>query len=156
MLGLVKNKKFQQGIFNPVHKEKYKGDHFPIYRSSFELHFFKFCDNNPNVLSWQSESIVIPYIHPLLHVKRNYFVDGSMQIKERDKIKKYLVEIKPFSQTKEPSNLGKKGGTRKQSTIIYEQTQWVVNQVKWNAAKVWAKEHGMEFIILTEKELNIH
>jgi hypothetical protein len=29
------------------------------------------------------------------------------------------------------------------------------NQAKWAAAEEWSKRHGAEFVILTEKELNI-
>jgi hypothetical protein len=30
-----------------------------------------------------------------------------------------------------------------------------MNQSKWKAARKWAEKRGMEFIILTEKELDI-
>jgi len=30
-----------------------------------------------------------------------------------------------------------------------------MNQAKWKAARKWAEKRGMEFIILTEKELDI-
>ena len=38
--------------------------------------------------------------------------------------------------------------------MLYEQKTWVVNQAKWEAAEKWAKKKGIEFKILTEKELN--
>jgi hypothetical protein len=70
-------------------------------------------------------------------------------LKERDKKVKYLVEIKPFSQTQRPIMRGRK----KQSTLLHEQVTYDINQAKWNAAKQWANEHGYNFLILTEKEL---
>jgi len=30
-----------------------------------------------------------------------------------------------------------------------------MNQAKWKAARKWAEKRGMEFVILTEKELDI-
>jgi glycerate-2-kinase len=70
-------------------------------------------------------------------------------LKEGNIIKKYLIEIKPSSQTRTP----KASKNKKASSLLYEQTQWIVNQAKWEAAKAYAKKRGFEFIILTEKEL---
>ena len=44
---------------------------------------------------------------------------------------------------------------KKRNTILTEQTMWVVNQSKWSAAREYANKRGWEFIILTEKELNL-
>jgi hypothetical protein len=32
---------------------------------------------------------------------------------------------------------------------------WGVNDAKWKAARIYAKQRGLEFIILTEKELGL-
>jgi hypothetical protein len=71
-------------------------------------------------------------------------------IKEGDNLVKYLIEIKPFKQTKEPKNTGK----RKKAHLLYEQIQYVNNQEKWAAAKKWAAGKGFIFKIITEKDLN--
>ena len=59
--------RYKQGNYTPRHPEKYKGTWPIIYRSSYELLFCKFCDDNTNVIEWSSESIVIPYILMSFH-----------------------------------------------------------------------------------------
>ena len=57
---MPKQVKFNQGIFKPRYPEKYKGT-FPIsYRSRWEFSCMKILDSNPNILTWGSESVVIP------------------------------------------------------------------------------------------------
>lgn len=142
--------RYKQGIFNPINPQKYVGTQKPIYRSSFEVKFFKWCDRNDNVLSWSSESIVIPYKNPVTNRVQRYFVDNYITLKEGNKIQKYLVEIKPYCQTIPPIL----EGTRKRKrTLIYEKQRWIQNQAKWEAAKTWADKHNAKFIILTEKDL---
>ena len=78
-----------------------------------------------------------------------YFVDNSLVLNERGNKRRYLVEIKPYSQTQRPVMRGRK----KQSTFLHEQATYDVNQAKWRAAKQWADDHGYKFLILTEREL---
>ena len=140
--------RFKQGIFKPKNPKKFLSER-AIYRSSYELRFFRWADENPNVLEWSSESIIIPYISPIDGKGHRYYVDNYCVLKEGDIIKRYLVEIKPSSQIQKP----KVTKTKKPASLLYEQTQWVVNQAKWEAAGIYAKKRGFEFIILTEKEL---
>lgn len=150
-LGLTnKNPKFYQGFFKPKNPQKYIGKNQIIYRSGLELKFFRFCDNNPNVLEWSSEEIKIPYWDTLQKKNRTYFVDAYVKIKEGEITKKYLVEVKPWKQTREPK--ATKG--KKKSNLLYEQVTWKNNCDKWAKSREFAKKHGMEFIIITEKELN--
>ena len=37
--------------------------------------------------------------------------------------------------------------------LLYEQSMYVKNQAKWQAATEFCKRKGLEFIILTEKHL---
>jgi hypothetical protein len=150
MLPLKRDTRFRQGIFKPKNPKKCLNKEC-IYRSGLELKFFIFCDNNPNILEWGSENFIVPYLDTVQKKNRKYYVDNYVKIKEGDNIKRYLVEIKPFKQTQEP-----KEGKRKKSTILYEKVMYRNNQDKWNAARLFAKKSGMEFIILTEKELNHH
>jgi hypothetical protein len=144
--------KYKQGIYRPINTEKYLGKTNPVYRSGWELKFFRWADINPNILAWGSENIIIPYINPLDQKVHRYFVDNFIVFKDKDGNKqKLLIEIKPSKQTIQPVTT--KGKHKK--TILYEQTTWITNQAKWTAAKEWAKKKNMEFIILTEKELNI-
>ncbi len=47
---MKKNSKYRQGIFVPTNLDKFIGER-AVYRSGLELKFFRFCDNNANVLS---------------------------------------------------------------------------------------------------------
>ena len=140
-------KKWRQGIFTPKNLDKFIGSK-AVYRSGLELKFFRFCDDNPNVLEWGSENIIVPYISPLDNRAHRYYVDNYIAIKEGSEVVKYLVEIKPSKQTKPPTTK-----YRKRQHLIYEQKQYVINQAKWKAAKEFCKKKGFTFIILTEKEL---
>jgi hypothetical protein len=145
-----KNRNFTQGIFKPKNPQKYIGSQ-PIYRSMLELKAFRYLDNNPNVLSWSSEAVVIPYISPADGKMHRYFVDLIAKLKTKEgTIKKLLIEIKPEKQTMPPIDTGRK----KQKTLIYERYQWVVNQAKWISAKAWCEKKGFTFIIMNEKHLN--
>ena len=144
-----KSQSYKQGQYRPVNSKKYKGKGNPEYRSSWELKFFKWCDKNPNVLRWGSETVIVPYISPVDNKLHRYFVDNIVTIKENNIIKTYLVEIKPLKQTQPPIASKRK----KKSTILYEQYTYAVNQAKWAAARKFAETKKLEFIILTEKEL---
>lgn len=148
-LGLKKDKRFYQGIFKPKNPDKFIGK-TAIYRSGLELKFFRFCDDNPNIKKWGSENIIIPYHSKIDGRLHNYHVDNYVEIMEGDTLVKYLIEIKPHAQTIEPTNSKRK----KKSTILYEQTQWVINnEGKWPAARAFCKKKGWKFLIITEKEL---
>jgi len=146
-----KNSNYKQGIFNPKNLNKYKGSLPIIYRSGLELKTFRYLDNNPNVITWGSESIVIPYQSPADGKIHRYFVDVVAALKSKDgTIKKLLIEIKPEKQTRPPVESTKK----KQKTMIYEKYQWAVNQAKWEAARAWCKTKGYIFVIMNETHLN--
>jgi len=140
-------KKWRQGIFVPKNQDKFIGTK-ATYRSGLELKFFRFCDNSSNVLEWGSENIIVPYKSPLDNKYHKYYVDNLVIIKENDQIKKYLVEIKPYKQTKKPQTK-----YRTKSHLIYEQRAYITNQAKWEAARDYCKKCGYSFIIITEKEL---
>lgn len=145
----VKNSKYVQGIFKPIHTEKYKGHDLPRYMSSWELKLFRWCDTNPNVIEWGSETVVIPYENPIDNKIHRYIVDAVIKLKTSDGIKKFLVEVKPFKQTVKPIETTNKN----KKSLIYEQLTFIQNQAKWAAARQWCKARGIEFTILTEKEL---
>ncbi|NBP03845.1 MAG: head completion protein [Proteobacteria bacterium] len=142
-----KNSKFKQGVFVPKNKDKFIGSQ-AFYRSSLELRFMKFCDNNPNVLKWGSENIIIPYVSPADGKVHKYYVDNFVKIREGTEIKFYLIEIKPYSQCFPPQTKYKR-----KSNLIYEQTMYIKNQAKWSAAYEYCKKRGICFKILTEKDL---
>lgn len=141
------SKRYRQGVFIPRHQSKFIGSK-AIYRSGLELKFFRFCDNNKNILKWSSEDVVVPYVSPVDGKVHRYFVDNYIMVKEGDVVKNYLVEIKPYRQTKPPTTK-----YRKKQHLVYEQKQWAVNTSKWESARKYAKQKGWEFIIITEKDL---
>jgi hypothetical protein len=141
-----------RGRYNPKNPKKYKGDPKNIiYRSSWELKFMIYCDNNENILEWGSEEIFIPYVSPVDGKKHRYFPDFYIKTLNREgKIKKYLVEVKPLYQVVGPQVQQKR--TKK---YINEVMTYAVNQAKWKAAKEFCSDQLWEFIILTEKELKV-
>jgi hypothetical protein len=149
-----KNTRFKQGVYSPVNKLKYRGRDLPRYLSSWELKLFRFCDMNPDVIEWGSESIIIPYLNPIDNRVHNYIVDAIIKLKTSNGVKKFLVEVKPYKQTIKPVARITKNKTVSK-TSVYEQLNFIKNQAKWAAAKKWCSKKDMEFTILTEHQLNI-
>lgn len=133
--------------FKPSNPEKYKGI-WPIQcRSSLEKRAMFIMDQNPAIISWTSESLVIPYFDPGKNKNRRYFTDLTFNILDNstNTIKKYVVEIKPDSQTHKP-----KRGKKKQTTFINECYTYVTNKSKWDAAKKLCDSKGWSFVLWTE------
>ena len=141
-----------KGKYQPSYPKKYKGDPRNIvYRSLWERKFMVYCDKNENILEWGSEEVVVPYHSPIDNRYHRYFPDFYIKVRESTgKIKKMIIEIKPYRQCIEPKIQKKK--TR---GYIYEVMEYAKNQAKWNAAKEWCLDRGYEFKVLTENELGI-
>ena len=142
-----------KGKYQPSYPKKYRGDSSNIiYRSLWERKFMVYCDMNENILEWGSEEIVVPYRSPIDNRYHRYFPDFYIKYKDKGgKIKKSLIEIKPFKQTMEP-----KVQKRKTKGYIYEVVEYAKNQAKWEAAREWCLDRGYEFKVLTENELGIN
>ena len=139
--------KYKQGKYFPRLPSKYKGNpRNIIYRSSWEYKFMKWCDQTPSVQEWGSEEIAIPYISPVDGKRHRYYPDFYLKVNN----KKYMVEVKPARQTKEPK-------TQRKHTKRYitEVVTWSINKAKWKAAKAYCKDRRYEFKVVTEKELGI-
>ena len=136
--------KFSKGGFSLKNPEKYVGTKMPIYRSSWEMSVMLFCDNNPSVQQWSSESVKIPYRDPLTG-KQTVYVPDFLVIYVDKNQKKHaeLWEIKPANQT-----LIEKVGKNP-----YNQAQFVKNQAKWAAASAWCQKQGIKFRILNEGDI---
>jgi hypothetical protein len=150
-------REFRQGIFKPLNKAKCLNGSPVIFRSYLEARLFKILDSNPRVLEWSSEETIVPYVHPIKTKQTGqvtysrYFVDVYMKLQVDEKTtKKYIVEIKPASQVAKPVANNKK----KQSTILYENAMYAINTAKWEAATAYAKKKGMDFLIITEKNID--
>lgn len=150
---LSSGRKYYQGFFKATNPEKYKGNpNNIVYRSQWEFRYMRELDHDPNVISWQSEEVVIPYRDPTTRRIRRYFPDFVVTKKVGSDIKTYVIEIKPASQCTPP----KKGfGRRAQQKYLKEAVTFAVNQAKWQYAKDFCKRRGWEFVVLTEKELKI-
>lgn len=141
-----------KGIFKPKNPQKYVGDASNIvWRSTWECHYMTWLDNTPEVISWNSEEIVIPYKDPLRGHTRRYFVDFYVKIKDsKGNLNTYLIEIKPKYQTVAPEK--KSRATKKYINEVYT---YGVNQSKWKAAAEYAADRGWQFKILTEDDLGL-
>jgi len=141
-----------QGKYRPSNTKKYRGNPTNIiYRSLWERKFMVYCDKNENIIEWGSEEIAIPYRSPLDNRIHRYFPDFYIKYKDANgKIKRSLIEVKPFRQTQQPPILEKKT-----KGYIYEVAEYAKNQAKWQAAKEFCDDRRWEFKIFTEKELGI-
>ena len=136
--------KFSKGGFSLKNPEKYVGTKMPIYRSSWEMSVMLFCDNNPSVQQWSSESVKIPYRDPLTGKQTVYVPDFLVvYLDKNQKRHAELWEIKPANQT-----LIEKVGKNP-----YNQAQFVKNQAKWAAASAWCQKQGIKFRILNEGDI---
>lgn len=143
-----------KGRFKPKNYQKYKGDSTNvIYRSLLERRFMVYCDESSWVLEWSSEEIQIPYVSPVDNRWHRYFPDFYMKYRNKDNIiKTCLIEVKPYSQTKEPAKKNTPTG-RPTRRFLNEVMTWGVNQAKWKAATEYCLDRNWEFKLLTEKEL---
>lgn len=145
--------KYVQGLFKPQNPQKYAGDpNNIVFRSSYERKLFQWCDQTSSVIKWASEEFFIPYFDPTTNKTRRYFPDVLFEVVDREgKIKKYLGEIKPERQTRPPNPSPKK----KTKTWLNENVTYQKNVAKWEAAKKFCELNGLEFVMLTEKQLGI-
>lgn len=143
--------RYKQGFFKPRNPGKYKGDPTNIqYRSSWEFKLMMYLDSHPNVISWSSEEHAIPYRSPKDGKIHRYFPDFIARINKQGASQTIMIEIKPKSQTVEPTRSSKV--TKK---YINEVFTWGVNQAKWKSAEEYCKDRGWKFVIFTESELGI-
>jgi len=137
-----------KGKFKPKNPQKYKGNPTNIiYRSRWELKLMSRLDDDPQVVQWSSEEIIIPYISPIDGKRHRYFPDFWVKNASGDVI---LIEVKPFNQTKPPEVVSKP--TRR---YINEVVTWGKNQAKWKAAEEYCADRKWKFVIMTEHELGI-
>jgi hypothetical protein len=147
------------GRYRPTNPEKYKGDTTKIiYRSSYELKFFRYIDQHPDIIWWQSEELSIPYMSPIDGKVHRYFPDVVLKKKTSDdKYEIVMIEIKPEKQTRMP-DISKKNATktgRISRRYLNEVKTYGINDAKWQQARKYCQERGWRFEILTEKGLGI-
>jgi len=119
------------------------GKRAPTYRSSWEFAFMNFCDNNPAVLNWTSESVKIPYFNPVTGKQTIYVPDFIVvYVDANQKQHTELVEIKPSTQT-----------TMEGARSYQDKLSVAINMAKWAAADNWARANNMRFRVITEYDI---
>lgn len=110
-----------------VHSSPKAGD--CSYRSGWELVYMIWLDENPSVLKYSYEGLIIEYVSNIRTGKlRKYYPDFMVDYEGRQE----LIEIKPAKRV----------------------TQVKVAK-KLKAAEAWCKTHGVVFKVITEKELKV-
>jgi hypothetical protein len=136
--------KWAQGIYTPKNPQKYIGNHKPKYRSGWELTFMTFCDSNDSIIYWASESMRIPYKHPLTGKPTIYVPDFFVVYQNRfGKQVAEVVEIKP----KKQSIIESKVASAKDRMVV------AINHAKWTAAMAYCKSQGLTFRVITEDDI---
>jgi hypothetical protein len=133
---------YQQGFYTPLNPEKYVGKGTPKYRSGWELTFMRFCDNHPGVVSWASENVRIPYRNPFTGKDTFYVPDFFVVYQNATGRKAELIEIKPKAQA-----------VMELARSQQEKAAVALNMCKWAAARIWCKQMGATFRILTEEDI---
>ena len=135
--------KYASGKYTIKNPEKYMGKRAPTYRSSWEFTFCTFCDNNPAVVQWSSESITIPYYNPVSGKNTVYVPD--FLVVYRDKNEKQHTELVESKPSKEATMEGARSYRDKLSVAV--------NMAKWAAADNWCKANGIRFRVITEYDI---
>ena len=119
------------------------GKGVPTYRSSWEFAFMNFCDNNPAVVNWASESVKIPYFNPVSGKQTIYvpdflivYIDANMRQHTE------LVEIKPLTEM-----------TMETAKSYRDKLMVAINMAKWAAADAWCKANNIRFRVVTEYDI---
>jgi|TARA_B100000902_G_scaffold174000_1_gene167912 hypothetical protein len=138
--------KSYKGLYRPSNPDKYIGnDKRIVYRSLLERRFMRYCDLNKDILFWASEELPIRYYNPLDKKYHRYFPDFVVKTVNKER---YIVEIKPSRQVAKP-----KPPKRKTKSYMRESFEYIKNQAKWQAARKYCDDKGLEFKIITEKDL---
>lgn len=147
---------YKQGLFEATNKHKYAGDHTKIvFRSSWEEKLMRYLDVQPNILSWSSEEVIIPYFYDVDQKWHRYFCDFKIHFIGAGGVKRTaLLEVKPKAQVERPKQ-PKTNNRKSQQNYIEAIKEWIKNTNKWSAASAYCKDRNWEFIIFTEKELGI-
>ena len=136
-----KNSRYHQGVIDPRTLNKLyesKKNEVVKYQSGLELQFIKYCEAMSNIKKWANEPFSIHYVSRLDGNVHEYFPDFII---ENTNGRRAIIETKPYSQTVKPG----------MNDSLWAKEAWVKNVDKWKAAKKWAKDHDMDFIIVTEK-----
>ena len=141
-----------KGRYFPTNPKKYRGNpNQIIYRSLWERKVMVYCDKNDAIIEWGSEEVIVPYLSPMDGKIHRYFPDFYMKVRQADgSTKKFIIEVKPKSQCKQPVKTPKRRTTK----WFNEVKTFAINQAKWKSAREFCEDKGMEFKIFTEDHIN--
>ena len=130
--------------YTVINEDKYVGSNKPYCRSTWELAFCRFCDNNPYVTKWAHEPMKILYKNPFSNAKYSVYVPDFLVVYMDKKGKQHaeLIEIKPAKQAIKEKARSKR-----------DQMSLAVNAAKWEAATEYCKKNGLFFRVITENSL---
>lgn len=135
--------KYFQGVYKPINPEKYVGNHAPRFLSSWEFKVMEMFDTNPNIITWASESLKIPYQNPFTGKYTVYVPDFVVTyVDAKGNQKAEIIEVKPAKET-----FLEKAKSQKAKAAV------ALNTYKWAAAQVYAREHGIGFRVMTENDI---
>lgn len=138
--------RWAQGQYQVINAKKYVGNGKPKFRSSWEHVFMRFLDENDNIMQWASESVRIPYRHPLTGKMTIYVPDFLITYRTKNNtLKAELIEIKPSGQ----SQL-REGQSQRERAVV------AINMAKWHAATIWARQNGLTFRVINEGDLFVN
>lgn len=139
-----------RGRFIPKNPQKYVGNvNRIIFRSSWEMRFMKWLDENNAVLRWGSEELAIPYLNPVKsqiegrNVISRYYPDFLIMYRDKSgNVLKEIIEVKPSKEAE------LRPGMNERDKMAY-----AVNKAKWEAAHIFAESQGAKFRVITEKTM---
>ena len=135
---------YAQGRFTLKNPSKYMGMKDPLYRSSWEFAFMKFCDESPSIAKWASEAVKIPYRNPLTGRYTIYVPDFFINYVDKGgQPHAEIIEIKPQNQS-----IKEKVGKN-----LNNQASYILNRAKWEAATVWCRQKGLKFRVINETDI---
>jgi hypothetical protein len=135
--------KYASGKYTVKNPAKYVGKRTPSYRSSWEFAFMSFCDNNPAVLNWASESITIPYFNPVSGKQTIYVPDFLVvYVDANQRQHTELVEVKPSTEV-----------TMESARSYRDKLMVAINMANWAAADAWCRANNIRFRVITEYDI---
>lgn len=131
---------YVQGQYKPINPGKYVGKYPIFFRSSWEYKVMVMFDTNPNILTWASESLKIPYQNPFTGKYTVYVPDFVVTyVDAKGSQKAEIIEVKPAKET-----FLEQAKSQKAKAAV------ALNTFKWAAAQAFAKAHGLTFRVMNE------
>lgn len=137
---------FKQGYFRIDECLKYRGKTPVIYRSSWEKMFCEYCERNPDIKWWSSESVEIRYYNPITKKHHTYYPDFLLRMADGSTI---IVEIKPSFQLIRPDP-PKRRTDQSVKRFMRTMKDYATNMAKAKAAKELAAQRGYKYLLVTE------